>query len=209
VVQASDIFARELKVIPKTCRQWIEVYMRVVAQTAPIQAPGLKDPSAYTFAWSFRTWAIARMRHAGVQALQGTHAVSIDEFASAFPDQNSWFHTWQQKHKWDHYNSHRRAQGPKTPSCPALTLKGLFQLIHYTGPPEEASMVMCLLGDEGLNDVPANFFTSYAKELAAESALHKKQHSISPHITVAVRLVMDKIASEDQGPPAAKRAKKL
>jgi hypothetical protein len=87
-----------------------------------------------------------------------------------FPDQNSWIRKLQ---------NHKKGKG--------CTLKGFLDLIGLGGEAVElATMWMCLLMDEGL-DEENKFYTEHQEALWKECAEHRRCHGFWPHPFVATK----------------------
>ena len=90
LTMAGDALARTLAEPPKTCSEWAQKCQQWQEALHPIRAPNLGKQSSYTTSWVFRVAAISRMRASGLQESRcpkGGPALSLREFAAAFPDQ--------------------------------------------------------------------------------------------------------------------------
>ena len=148
--------------------------------------PGVRGKGSYLLPWTFRVGALTRTEHRRPEAslenlrvlrnqgrppgLIGREHLSLQKFAGMFPDQNSWIRKLQ---------NHKKGKG--------CTLKGFLDLIGLGGEAVElATMWMCLLMDEGL-DEENKFYTEHQEALWKECAEHRRCHGFWPHPCVATK----------------------
>jgi hypothetical protein len=147
--------------------------------------PGVRGTGGYLLPWTFRVGALTRTGHLRPEpslenlraprnpgrppGLKGREHLSLQKFSGLFPDQNSWI---------------RKLQNHKGKGC---TLKGFLDQIGLGGEAIElATMWMCLLMDEGLEE-ENEFYVEHREALWQECAEHRCCYGFWPHPLVATK----------------------
>ena len=174
ICRAGDVLQASLQTAPRTCTVWLEALRQVESQLKTIAAPGLSATSPYVLPWTFRTMAVARMRHHGVARLGGASKVTVKDLTEMFPDQCDWLMAL--------HNHFRRSE-----EHGAISAQRLLDLMEYKGPIELFTMDLCLAGDAGLQPYTAALLKGEADKMQAAAEAYFLQHGLWPHLAVVLQ----------------------
>ena len=183
ICQAGDILQEQLLIPPGTCQDWLAAFKGAEEALIALAAPGLTRTSPYVLPWTFRSMAVARMRHAGIEGLKGGASLSAADLESMFPDQADWLQRIQRHVRLVAWRNGGSA------STSDITVAKLMRFMQYKGPVELFSMDLCLAGDPALAAYPPKYLSKHRTELQSTSAQYYSQHSIWPHMAVALGLL--------------------